>query len=117
MGSNEIGSLIADYHEPYDFTLSVHEDIPQIFFNMHEFGAIHDIDGHKVPCIFTGVKRSTVSADGVMRCDSVLFVLNEDVNKVVIGMKVVLNGRAYIVSNANLIQGELWRIELEVYEG
>lgn len=119
MGGNEIGSnSLADiYHQPYDFALSVHEDIPAVFFNMHEFGAIHVIDGHNVPCVLAGMKDNRASLDGVNQFDTVLFVLNKHVNRAVAGMKVIIDGRPYIVGSSRLIQGELWRIELEVYDG
>lgn len=116
-GNEERNSLASIYREPYDFALSVHEDIPQIFFNMDEFGAIHDIDGQKVPCVVTGRKNEAASMDGITRYDRILFVMNKHVNRAESGMTVKLDGRIYTIGSAHLIQGELWRIELGVYDG
>ena len=109
MGSNEERSI-----NHYDFSMSVHEDV-DTFLNVHEFAAIHDIDGQKVPCVTLSRKVSdNEKAEGVMTRGLVLYVSDKYVARAESGLNVRIDGRLYVIDNAVNIQGELWRIELVI---
>ena len=112
MGSNEERSSFG-INRAYDFSMSVHDDI-NTFMNVHEFAAIHDIDGQKVPAVITSRKSSPHNAEGVITRSCIMYVKDEYVNKAESGLNVRINGRLYVIVNAANIQGELWRIELEI---
>lgn len=121
MGSNE-GSCIADiYREVYDFSLSVHDDV-DTFMNTHEFAAIHDINGEKIPCVaFSRSLKSydsrvSSSYEGIMSRGIIIYIKNEYIVNAEPGRTVRFDGRVYVIDNASSIQGEIWRIELGVYD-
>ena len=117
MGSNEERSSLASlYREPYDFSMSVHDDI-DTFMNLKEFAAIHTIDGQKIPCVVTGTGVNPLQKDAVYSRGLVLLIESKYVNNAHSGMALRLDGKNYVIGSARQIQGEIWRIELEVSDG
>lgn len=120
MADTQRSDLARLYREPYDFTQSVHNDMIA-FFNLKEFAAIHDVDGVKVTGILTGnVHDRYLSApdhEGVFRSSVVFYARRPDLREVRPGTTTRIDGKVYTVTSCRLIQGEVWRIELGVYDG
>ena len=93
------------------------------WFNNSEFARFHDIDGKKILSIFTSDRRSqpvSVNINGenvsdlVRRSSGVLFCRVQDISgKWQSGTSLKLDGRLYTVSEASLIQDQVWRLILE----
>ncbi len=113
---NEECSITALYSEPYDFSLSVHDDI-DTFMNLKEFAAIHEIDSKKLPGIITLDSKNTIQQDGTYTRGLVLWIQDSYVSRAEPGMQVRIDGSTYVIGNARLIQGEMWRIELVIADG
>lgn len=115
-GNEERSSLASIYREPYDFSLSVHDDM-DTFMNLKEFAAIHNIDGQKIPCVVTSTGVNPLQPEGVYSKGLVLLVKDKYVNNAYSGMTVRVDSETYIVETVRKIQGEIWRIELGVADG
>lgn len=93
-----------------------------VWFNNSEFARFHDVNGKKILSIFTRNARSQTlnitlvdgqKAEGVTRSQGVLYCRAQDIKKVASGQSMKLNGKLYTVSEARLIQDQVWRIVLE----
>ena len=117
MGGNEERSSLASlYREPYDFSMSVHDDM-DTFMNLKEFAAIHEIDGQNIPCVVTLMGVNSSQQDTIYTRTLVLLIKHEYVKNAYSGMTVRLDGKNYVIVAAKQIQGEIWRIELGVSDG
>ena len=92
------------------------------WFNNSEFARFHDVNGKKILSVLTtdlrtqGIKIRLVSSEnpeGVTKAQAVLFCRVHDMKSVKSGSKFKLDGRLYLVSEATLIQEQIWRISLE----
>ena len=92
------------------------------WFNNSEFARFNDINGKKILSIFTAnIRSQTVNInvsgvqtrDGVTRSQGVLFCRVQDLKRAASGQSMKLNGKIYTVSEAHLIQDQVWRIVLE----
>ena len=92
------------------------------WFNSSEFARFHDVNGKKILSIFTANARSqtlTVNVgaaskpEGITRSQGVLFCRAHDLKKAASGQPLKLNGKLYTISEARLIQDQVWRIVLE----
>ena len=110
-------------HETFLDYLAHDLDDTAVWFNESEFARYHDIRGKKILSIFTantiskGIKI-TIDADnkpvGVAQSGGVLYVRAQDVKKeFASGQQLRLDGKLYIVSEAHLIQDQVWRVVLE----
>lgn len=86
------------------------------------FGKYRDINNHRVHCILTSPKHSTLSVytdstDGVHRITAILFVRKSDVSGIRQGASLCVDGTDYIVAGASSPLNEVTRIELEGYSG
>lgn len=97
-------------------------DDDEVWFNNSEFARFHNVNGKKVLSIFTVDTRSkkldiTIdghSHEGVSKGSGVFYARAKDFKKeIAIGAKIKLNGKNYTVSEARLIQDQIWRLELE----
>lgn len=92
-----------------------------VWFNNSEFARFHDIDGVKLLSVFTANKhtrRITISNDnenpeGVKQTGGVLFCRAQEVGHVNAEQPLRIDGKLYTVLEARLIQGQIWRIEVE----
>ena len=93
-----------------------------VWFNNSEFARFHDVNGKKILAIFTQNARSQIlnitlgdgrKTEGVTRSQGVLLCRAQDLKKVASGQSMKLNGKLYTVSEARLIQDQVWRIVLE----
>ncbi len=92
-----------------------------VWFNNSEFARFHDIDGVKLLSVFTANKhtrRITISNDnenpeGVKQSGGVLFCRAQEVGHVNAEQPLRIDGKLYTVLEARLIQGQIWRIEVE----
>ena len=98
-------------------------DDDSVWFNNSEFARFHDIDGKKILSIFTSDTRGktlNISINGennpelVHRSGGILFCRAQNIaGNWNIGASLRLDGRQYTVSEARLIQDQVWRIVLE----
>ncbi|MBR0150256.1 MAG: hypothetical protein IJP89_02710 [Synergistaceae bacterium] len=92
-----------------------------VWFNNSEFARFHDINGVKLLSVFTANKytrRLTINTgeenpEGVRRSGGVLFCRAQEIDHVSAEQSLRLDGKLYTVSEARLIQDQIWRIELE----
>ena len=92
-----------------------------VWFNNSEFARFHDVDGVKLLSVFTANKhtrRITISNDnenpeGVKQTGGVLFCRAQEVGHVNAEQPLRIDGKLYTVLEARLIQGQIWRIEVE----
>jgi hypothetical protein len=95
------------------------------WFNIEEFGRLHDIDGKKVLSIFVGDRRGQAieirtdankRAEGIVKSRGILFVRAEEIVGVRADQPLHLDGRLYTVAEARILQDRVWRIALEANE-
>ena len=94
-----------------------------VWFNNSEFARFHNVNGKKVLSIFTMDARSqplniTVgdgrNIEGVTRSQGILFCRVQDIKgEITSGQRMKLDGRLYRVSEARMLQEQVWRIVLE----
>ena len=98
------------------------------WFNNSEFARFHDLDGKKILSIFTSDthgKTLNISIDSgedntpqlVHRSGGVLFCRAQNISgNWHVGATLRLDGRQYTVSEARLLQDQVWRVVLEANE-
>lgn len=94
----------------------VNEDLG-VWLNGFEFARPHNIDGKKILSVLTSNKRAKIliGPDGQKLNDSemILFVKKSDVKKVMSNQSVKIDGKIYLIKDAQDIQGVIWKIFLE----
>lgn len=96
-------------------------DDAAVWFNNSEFARFHDINGKKILSIFTSdIKTQTLNLnfngktlEGISRSRGILFCRAQDMKNFAAGQSLKLNSKLYTVSEARLIQDQVWRIVLE----
>lgn len=98
-------------------------DDASVWFNNSEFARFHDIDGKKILSIFTSDTRGKTfsinindenNPELVHRSGGILYCRVQNIaGNWNIGASLRLDGRQYTVSEAKLIQDQVWRITLE----
>jgi hypothetical protein len=95
------------------------------WFNIEEFGKLHDIEGRKVLSIFVGDRRSQTLEirtdtnkvpEGVVKSRGILFVRADEIEGVRADQSLRLDGRLYTVAEARILQDRVWRIVLDANE-
>ena len=90
----------------------------KVWFNISEFGRYHDINGYKLLSILatnTDSKALTTSEQnpqGINEAEGVLFCRAQEIKGVKEGQVIRVDYKEYVISKANLLQGQVWRIEL-----
>lgn len=94
-----------------------------VWFNNSEFARFHNVNGKKILSILTSDMRSRTinirinedqNPEGVSKSSGILFCRAQDIRgNIKSGQLLELNGREYTVSEARLIQDQIWRITLE----
>ena len=116
--------LLDIYGESADFKTQVALDFEDsaVWFNIEEFGKLHDIEGRKVLSIFVGDRRSQTiqirtnaneNPEGVVKSRGILFVRAHEIECVRAGQALRLDGRLYTVAESRILQDRVWRIVLE----
>ena len=98
-------------------------DDSAVWFNDSEFARFHDIDGRKILSIFTSDTRGKTfsinindenNPELIHRSGGILYCRAQNIaGNWQIGASLRLDGRHYTVSEAKLIQDQVWRIVLE----
>ena len=92
-----------------------------VWYNSGEFARYHNINGCSLLSVFakniaTGSMMEKTSDEakplGVNNAEGVLFCRAQDVSGVKADQTIMLDGKEYLVTNATLIQEQIWRIEL-----
>ncbi|MDR1509228.1 MAG: hypothetical protein LBS53_06280 [Synergistaceae bacterium] len=95
------------------------------WFNIEEFGKLHDIDGKKVLSIFVGDRRgqsieiradTNKTPEGIVKARGLLFIRADEIEGVRADQALRLDGRLYTVADARILQDRVWRIVLEANE-
>ena len=92
-----------------------------VWFNNSEFARFHDIDGVKILSVFTGDKRTQsinihvdgATPEGISKSRGILFCRAQEISGVSADQPLRLDGKMYTVTEARLIQDQVWRIVLE----
>lgn len=97
-----------------------------VWFNNSEFARFHDLDGRKILSIFTADKRGktyhiTVNEENpperIQQSGGILFCRAQNISgNWHAGATLRLDGRQYTVSEARLLQDQVWRVVLEANE-
>lgn len=85
------------------------------FFSPFDFARVHSINGHDVLCLFTSDKKTrflSVDGENIPGKNFVLFVKKSDILNAKSGQSVNIDGQFFLISNAQDIQNNIWRIEL-----
>ena len=96
-----------------------------VWFNSSEFARFHDIDGVKILSVFTGDKRTQsinihvdgATPEGITKSRGILFCRAQEISGVNAEQPLRVDGKMYTVSEARLIQDQVWRIVLEANNG
>lgn len=96
-----------------------------VWFNNSEFARYHDINGAKILSAFTSDRRTQsinvlvdgVTPEGVSKSRGILFCWAQEISGVNAEQPLRLDGKMYTVSEARLIQDQVWRIVLEANNG
>ena len=87
-----------------------------VFLNMKEFARYHDVDGHKLRCVLTSDSAAVpvVAPEGEILSgrNMVMYVSHEDITGISAGQSVRIDGKIYLVKDAQDVQNILWRIKL-----
>lgn len=94
-----------------DFSEQFRRD-KQVYVNLAEFAALHEIDGKRVPCVLTSSRRGHMTQDGVYQKSILLYVGAEYVRTPVPDMQVRVDGVNYVIESCECLMSELWKIEL-----
>ena len=94
-----------------------------VWFNNSEFARFHNVNGRKILSILTSDTRTQTlnihvsedqNPDGVTRSQGILFCRVQDIKgEITSGQRMKLDGRLYRVSEARMLQEQVWRIVLE----
>lgn len=94
-----------------------------IFFNLDEFGEIHELDGQTISIIidednsdqYSGTTEMENTVQGVYESICTIYVKSSDYKKPSIGYRLNLDKKNYVVINSNEQSGVL-KIELGSFE-
>lgn len=97
-----------------------------VWFNNSEFARFHNVNGKKILSIFTGdiksqslnIRINDQSPEGISKSRGILFcraqAFKDAINS---GQSMKVDKKLYTVSEARLIQDQVWRIVLEANNG
>lgn len=96
-----------------------------VWFNNSEFARYHNINGRKILSVFTGDHRTQAinihvdgtTPEGISKSRGILFCRAQEISGVNAEQPLRLDGKMYTVSEARLIQDQVWRIVLEANNG
>ena len=96
-----------------------------VWFNNSEFARYHDIDGTKILSVFTSDRRTQsinvhvdgTTPEGISKSRGILFCRAQEISGVNADQPLRLDGKMYTVTEARLIQDQVWRIVLEANNG
>ena len=101
-------------------------DDSAVWFNSSEFARFHDLDGEKVLSILTSDTRSQplnikigdgAYSEGVSKSRLILLCRAQEISGLNAEQPLRVDGKLYTISEARLIQDQVWRIVLEANDG
>ena len=101
-------------------------DDSAVWFNSSEFARFHDLDGEKVLSILTSDTRSQplnikigdgAYSEGVSKSREILLCRAQEISGLNAEQPLRVDGKLYTISEARLIQDQVWRIVLEANDG
>ena len=92
-----------------------------VWFNNSEFARYHNIDGNKILSIFTADTKKSFNIniggdkrpEGISKNGGVLYCRKQEIIGVNPDQPLKLDGKLYTISEAKLLQDQIWRIVLE----
>ena len=93
-----------------------------VWFNSSEFARFHDINGTRILSILTSDAQSRKidirvgydeNPEGISKSRGILFCRAQEIVRPESGALMKVDGKRYTVSEARLIQDQVWRIVLE----
>ena len=90
----------------------------KVWYNSGEFARFHDINGYKLLSILVTnvISRSITTPEhdpqGINEAEGVLFCRSQEIKGVKEGQVIRVDYKEYVISKANLLQDQVWRIEL-----
>ena len=96
------------------------------WFNSSEFARFHDINGTRILSVLTSDAQSRKidirvgydeNPEGVSKSRGILFCRAQEISGVNAEQPLRVEGKMYTVSEARLIQDQVWRIVLEANNG
>lgn len=125
--SRMIKSIHDIYAQDRTFLDDVASDLEDnaVWFNNSEFARYHNINGRKILSVFTGDHRTQAinihvdgtTPEGISKSRGILFCRAQEISGVNAEQPLRLDGKMYTVSEARLIQDQVWRIVLEANNG
>ena len=96
-----------------------------VWFNNSEFARYHDINGAKILSVFTSDRRTQsinihvdgTTPEGISKSRGILFCRAQEISTPCAEQPLRLDGKMYTISEARLIQDQVWRIVLEANNG
>lgn len=85
------------------------------FIAPFDFARVHSINGHDVLCVLTKDRKARfISIDGenIPGQNFLLFAKKSDIQNVKSGQSVNIDGKFFLITGAQDIQNNIWRIEL-----
>lgn len=96
------------------------------WFNHSEFARFHNVNGRKILSVFTTDTQTQKinfrigndeNPEGINKSRGILFCRAQELSGVNADQPLRLDGKMYTVSEASLIQDQVWRIVLEANNG
>ena len=96
-----------------------------VWFNDSEFARFHNVNNKQILSIFVGNVRgqklnivvNNEYPEGITKSQGIFFCRAQELKNVKSGQQFKLDGKLYTVSEARLLQDQVWRIELEANNG
>ena len=119
--------MIQSIHDIYARDTTFLDDVASdlddgaVWFNNSEFARYHNIDGVKILSVFTAdtyTRKINIHVDGgtpegVNKSRGVLYCRAQEISGVNAEQPLRVDGKMYTVSEARMLQGQVWRIVLE----
>lgn len=103
------------YAERKTFGDFVKQDLG-VWFNEFEFARLHNINGDEVLSVLTSDKttQNIFNTDGekISGESFILYASRDDIRGVMSGQSVEIDGKLYVVQDAQDLQGVFWKIKL-----
>ena len=117
---HELAEIYADDKTFIDFFADDLND-GKVWYNLSEFGRVYEINGTCLLCCFVASKSFATAnfgtpenrdSFGVNNAEGVIYFRAQDVSGVKVDQVITINGKEYLVTKADLLQDQVWRLEL-----
>lgn len=118
-------SILDLYSQDETFIDFLAQDLAEdeVWFNNSEFARYHDINGNKILSVFTSdIRNKSINVslngkqnpEGIKKASGILFIRRCDIKGTIhADSSVRIDGELYTISEAKLLQDQIWRLTLE----